>query len=86
MDLATVLRKLLIIPAQTQEKRSELINHIVNLLTNLPVKCISPLIVPVEKNKKIPEDLQYEKHDMTALNSILVFLQNKFTAEPVGET
>lgn len=86
LELAAVLRKLLIIPAQTQEKRTELINHIVNLLTNLPVKCIGPLIVPIEKSKKVPEELQYEKQDMTAVHTILVFLQNKFTAEPVSTT
>lgn len=83
MDLATAARKLFIIPTQTPEKRSELINHTVNLLTNLPVKCFTPLIVPVEKSKKIPEQLQYEKYDMTAINSILQFLQNKFSNEPV---
>lgn len=82
-DLATTSRKLLVIPTQTPEKRSELINHTVNLLTNLPVKCLNPLIVPAEKSKKIPENLQYEKHDMTAINSILQFLQNKFSNEPV---
>lgn len=82
-DLATTSRKLLIIPTQTPEKRSELINHTVNLLTNLPVRCLNPLIVPVEKSKKIPEHLQYEKQDMTAINSILQFLQNKFSNEPV---
>lgn len=83
MELAIVLRKLLIIGVQTPEKRSELINHIVNLLTNLPLKNLTPLIAPMEKNKKIPENQQYEKHDMSAVYSILQFLQNKFTAEPV---
>lgn len=83
LNLSVILQKLLVISTQSPDRKTELTNHIVNLITNMPVKCVNPLIVQIEKGKKIPEEMQYEKHDVTALHSILCFLKNKFSVEPV---
>lgn len=83
IEIATLSRKLLIIPTETNEKRSQLISHTVNLLTNLPVRSFDPLIVPVEKGKKIPNNLQYEGHDMTAIHTILQALKKIFSNKSV---
>lgn len=84
MDLVVALRKLLVTPTKNSEKKFEVISHTVNLLTNIPNKCYKPLIIPVQPDENIPDDLQYEGQNMTALNEILSLLERKFCDEPVS--
>lgn len=52
----------------------------------MPKKSYKLLVIPVKKGQTIPQNLQYEGQNMTAIHEILVFLEKKFTYEPVKNT
>ncbi|KAF2901536.1 hypothetical protein ILUMI_04657 [Ignelater luminosus] len=79
MHLVTVLRNLLVSETQDPNKRLELHNHIINLLTNMPNSCYKELIVPLKENSNIPKNLQYEEQNMEAIYQLFLFLKTRFT-------
>lgn len=77
-QLVLILRQLLLVTTQSEAKKLELHNNVINLLTNVPGKCFQNLLTPVQDDK-LPKDLQFEEMDMSAIRKIVDFLENRFT-------
>ncbi|XP_053214630.1 synembryn-A-like [Panonychus citri] len=79
LRLVGILHDLLLTEAETKEKKEELHNHIVNMLTNIPSYCYEELLVPIEEIGRI-DNPRYEYEDMNveAISVLLEFLERRF--------
>uniref|UniRef100_A0A3P8V5C0 Synembryn n=1 Tax=Cynoglossus semilaevis TaxID=244447 RepID=A0A3P8V5C0_CYNSE len=71
--IAAILRHLLMLKTETEEKTEEAHSHAVNLLNNLPVSCLDVLIdLPVQGGEE-----QYSGKNMTAIQVLLDFMEKR---------
>lgn len=76
LRLVGILHDLLLTETETKEKREELLNHTVNLLTNIPKSCYDDLLVPIEEIGKINNPkYEYDKMNVEAIAVLLEFLE-----------
>lgn len=88
MRLVAILHDLLLSETKTKEKREEMQNHTVNLLTNMPLSCYEELLVPVEEIGKIDNPLyEYDDMNVEAVGVLMEFLDKRLKPpEKVGMT
>ncbi|KAK4887312.1 hypothetical protein RN001_003583 [Aquatica leii] len=79
--LIGVLYGLLIVKLENDSKQIDLHNHIINLLTNMPIKCYQSLFMPLQDNEVVPKNMQYEEQNMNAINSLITFLESRFSSD-----
>lgn len=82
--ITDLLRNYLLIPTCDLEQTWSLRTHVINLLTNMPSETYKNLIIPIQEQLKIPNNLQYDGFNMTAIYEILMFLRAKFNDEIVS--
>lgn len=71
--IAAILRHLLMLKTETEEKTEEAHSHAVNLLNNLPVSCLDVLInVPVQGGQE-----KYGGNNMDAVQKLLDFMEKR---------
>ncbi|XP_023152169.1 synembryn-B isoform X2 [Amphiprion ocellaris] len=71
--IAAILRHLLMLKTETEEKTEEAHSHAVNLLNNLPVSCLDVLIdVPVQGGQE-----KYGRKNMDAVQVLLDFMEKR---------
>nr|XP_046249012.1 synembryn-B isoform X2 [Scatophagus argus] len=71
--IAAILRHLLMLKTETEEKTEEAHSHAVNLLNNLPVSCLDVLInVPVQGGQE-----KYSGKNMDAVQVLLDFMEKR---------
>lgn len=71
--IAAILRHLLMLKTETEEKTEEAHSHAVNLLNNLPVSCLDVLIdVPVQGGQE-----KYGGKNMDAIQMLLDFMEKR---------
>ncbi|XP_049928658.1 synembryn-B isoform X1 [Epinephelus moara] len=71
--IAAILRHLLMLKTETEEKTEEAHSHAVNLLNNLPVSCLDVLIdVPVQGGLEI-----YGGKNMDAIQKLIDFMEKR---------
>ncbi|KAM3609792.1 uncharacterized protein V6R79_020407 [Siganus canaliculatus] len=71
--IAAILRHLLMLKTETEEKTEEAHSHAVNLLNNLPVSCLDVLIdVPVQGGQE-----KYGGKNMDAVQKLLDFMEKR---------
>ncbi|CAG03411.1 unnamed protein product, partial [Tetraodon nigroviridis] len=71
--IAAILRHLLMLKTETEEKTEEAHSHAVNLLTNLPVPCLDVLIhLPVQGGQE-----KYGGENMEAVQKLLDFMERR---------
>uniref|UniRef100_A0A3Q3WVF7 Synembryn n=1 Tax=Mola mola TaxID=94237 RepID=A0A3Q3WVF7_MOLML len=71
--MAAILRQLLMLKTETEEKTEEAHSHAVNLLNNLPVSCLDVLIdVPVQGGQE-----KYGGKNMDAIQKLLDFMEKR---------
>ncbi|XP_056907570.1 synembryn-B isoform X1 [Takifugu flavidus] len=71
--IAAILRHLLMLKTETEEKTEEAHSHAVNLLNNLPVPCLDVLIdVPVQGGQE-----KYGGKNMDAIQKLLDFMEKR---------
>ncbi|MCJ8733236.1 hypothetical protein PDJAM_G00220930 [Pangasius djambal] len=71
--IAAIMRHLLMLRVQTEEKTEEAHSHAINLLSNLPVSCLDVLIdVPVQGGLE-----EYGGKNMNALQVLLDFMEKR---------
>lgn len=80
LRLVSVLHDLLLCQTATKEKRDELHNHTVNLLTNMPRESYEELLAPVNEDTTgaaEQKDIEYDGKNMEAVVKLLEFLENR---------
>ncbi|XP_065172750.1 synembryn-like [Atheta coriaria] len=82
LNLVTILRKYLVVGAQSIERKHELVNHIVNLLTNMPNTTFKNLYVPISDDRVVIKEKRFENLDMEGIFEILEFLRRTLNKEP----
>ncbi|XP_068169140.1 synembryn-B isoform X2 [Antennarius striatus] len=71
--IAAILRHLLMLKTETEEKTEEAHSHAVNLLNNLPVSCLDVLIdVPVQGGQE-----KYDGKNMDVIQALLDFMEKR---------
>ncbi|XP_062276890.1 synembryn-B isoform X1 [Scomber scombrus] len=71
--IAAILRHLLMLKTETEEKTEEAHSHAVNLLNNLPVSCLDVLIdVPVQGGQE-----KYGGRNMDAIQMLIDFMEKR---------
>ncbi|KAF5308249.1 hypothetical protein FQR65_LT06242 [Abscondita terminalis] len=77
--LIGVLNNLFLMKLENDDKKIELHNHIINFLTNMPMKCYPSLLIPLQDNEIVSECDKYEEQNMSAINALIAFLESRFT-------
>ncbi|CAH0560858.1 unnamed protein product [Brassicogethes aeneus] len=80
-NVVLILRKYLLIPTESADKRVMLQNDVINLLTNMPQQIYPSLLHPVSESDKLPKKLVYENFNFTAVYDVLLLLKSKFVAD-----
>ncbi|XP_034250142.1 synembryn-A [Thrips palmi] len=75
--LVCILRDLLLASTSTPEKRLDLQNHTVNMLTAVPAPCLSFLVAPLPEKDNGNGVVEFEGSNMEAVAVLLHILQNK---------
>ncbi|XP_059190534.1 synembryn-B isoform X2 [Centropristis striata] len=71
--IAAILRHLLMLKTETEEKTEEAHSHAINLLNNLPVSCLDVLIdVPVQGGQEL-----YGGKNMDAVQTLIDFMEKR---------
>ncbi|GJQ75109.1 putative guanine nucleotide exchange factor [Trypoxylus dichotomus] len=82
LRLTVVLRDLLLVNIEENDKKLELDGHTIHLLLNIPDECLKPLIHPLREDEDVPCDMKYERYNMSTLHEMLRYLKSRFTPEP----
>lgn len=78
LRLVGILHDLLLTETETKEKREEMLNHTINLFTNLPSSCYEELLVPIEEIGRIDNPkYEYEDKNVEAIAVLLEFLDKR---------
>ncbi|XP_017773214.1 PREDICTED: synembryn-A [Nicrophorus vespilloides] len=77
MRLVIILHDYLVFDVCNPAKKLELHNHIINLMTCMPMNSFKGLRTPILDGEIVAKELQYEEQNMTALHEILSYLKCK---------
>uniref|UniRef100_T1JDW5 LysM domain-containing protein n=1 Tax=Strigamia maritima TaxID=126957 RepID=T1JDW5_STRMM len=80
LRMVSILHDILICPTHTKEKREEVQNHTVNLLTNMPAVCYDELLTPLSDGAVggyDNKDVEYDGQNMEAVVILLDFLDRR---------
>lgn len=87
LRLVSILHDILVCPTYTKEKKEELHNHTVNLLTNMPPSCFEELLMPLNEGAvggHDNKDIEYDGQNMEAIVVLLDFLDRRLDKEASG--
>lgn len=81
--LAVVLHDLLLCKSYNKEKQMDLCSNTVNLLTNIPTACFSELILPFHENDEEKCTVNFDSHNVMAVDILLKFLKSRLDTTQV---